>query len=106
MKKTKNGLPVIAVVATICLVVGIVGMTACVDHKNEAESQARKWATSMGLDVKGVNCVNHDTDGDGYVSCTVSDANEKLHAIECTGKYTWNSGCRTPKLNLNRDSAE
>lgn len=51
-----------------------------------------------------VICVDQDTDGDGYVSCTVSErravGDVKLHPIECAAVRQGcnaNSGCRLPK---------
>lgn len=66
-------------------------------HKEEAEKQATAWAKQMGLQDAKVSCVSNDTDGDGYVSCTVASA-DKIHSIECTGAMTINEGCRVPKL--------
>jgi prepilin-type N-terminal cleavage/methylation domain-containing protein len=68
-----------------------------------ANEGARNWATSMGYENAAVNCVQQDTDGDGYVSCTVRDkATDKLIPIECAAAFNLNSGCRIPKLGVPR----
>jgi hypothetical protein len=63
-----------------------------------AEEEAKKWAAKLGMDVKGLSCVKTDSDGDGYVSCTIATEDGKTHAVECTSAWTRNAGCRTPKL--------
>lgn len=82
--------------------VAATGCSSCVDQRATAEPQARAWATGLGLTVANVSCTDRDTDGDGYVSCTVATKNDKgdvqLHAVECAGRLTWNDGCRVPKL--------
>ena len=46
--------------------------------------EAQQWLTEMGYQYYGYSCSNVDSDGDGYVSCTV---NLKEHPdpllIEC-----------------------
>lgn len=89
--------------------VGLGGMSLCSNlsgaNKEEAVSQANIWVSEVGIKNAHVNCVNTDSDGDGYVSCTVSYKDNsgelKTKAIECTGKFTINSGCRAPKFSGN-----
>lgn len=45
-----------------------------------------------------VECVDRDTDNDGYVSCTVFRPGKNPVGIECAAGFTINSGCRMPKL--------
>lgn len=70
----------------------------CEDQKVEATQTAKEWALQLGYNPTHVSCVNHDTDGDGYVSCTVR-VKEQPQPIgwECTGWNRYNKGCRTPK---------
>lgn len=63
-----------------------------------AEKEARKYAEELSIHVQGVTCAGLDSDGDGYVSCTISTAEGKLIGVECAGAMTINSGCRIPKL--------
>lgn len=95
-------------VAEILIVVSIMGvlavfvfaaalkMTGC--NGNGAPEEARKWAEKMSLHPEGVECARQDTDGDGYVSCTISskksDGTMELTAVECASDWTMNSGCR------------
>lgn len=88
-------------------VLGIAGLfgIGCIDHRPTAEAEARTWAKQMfGNDTVNISCASRDTDNDGYVSCTVSTRNTKgdvtLHPIECAAMFTWNDGCRAPKMRI------
>lgn len=70
-------------------------------HRSAAEAEAREWASSMyPRRDHAVSCVGADTDGDGYVSCTVVVDGGDPKPLECAGRWTWNSGCRVPKAML------
>jgi hypothetical protein len=69
-------------------------------QRRGAESEARAWASGLGLRVDGVQCKDIDSDGDGNVSCTVA-AGGRLHQIECPGALNVGHGCRAPKPTLN-----
>lgn len=90
-------------------------MTACPNltgaHKGIAEDEAREWAAELNLEVDAVTCREKDTDGDGYVSCSIKLKDGKLLERECAGARSGgnlirNSGCRDPKMALGtNDSA-
>lgn len=65
-------------------------------------ADAKSFAVGLGYDVRGAQCMNRDSDGDGYVSCTVSFAdkngNLSIVPIECASSYTIGSGCRMQKM--------
>ncbi len=62
------------------------------DLTPDAEKFARE---TLGFSDPIVSCQNYDTDGDGYVSCTVSDrASKDREAVECSTWKNFNSGCR------------
>lgn len=83
--------------------VTVVGMLALLalggcDYSGRAADAAREYADGLGLRMSGVSCVRSDTDGDGYVSCTLALPDGKLQPLECVGTpFTWNRGCRVPK---------
>ena len=52
-----------------------------------------------GSKFRMATCVDNDTDGDGYVSCTVMCENGPI-PIECAGKLTLNTGCRIQKARM------
>lgn len=88
---------IIAIAATCAFSCGGCG------QKANAEQEMRDYMTSLGYTVKAVNCVNRDSDGDGYVSCTgtYEDKNGNIHQIssECASTFSFgNSGCRAPKM--------
>lgn len=75
--------------------------------KAYAESQGRAYASDLGIADAKVNCVNVDSNGDGYVSCTIAspgpDGKPHLQAIECAASQNGcnlNQGCRIPKDRL------
>lgn len=92
-----DGLPVwiIIIIFAIC---GLVGWAKCggADH-HSAEKEFKVWAKGLGLDYKGEVCNNHDSDGDGYVSCTYSLPDGSVHTVECAGSFNMQHGCRAPK---------
>lgn len=83
-------------VTLVLVVVGIIYANVKSYDPGYARTQANQWSTQLGIQAKGVTCAGRDTDGDGYVSCTVADLDGKIHHIECAS-YTYNSGCRAPK---------
>lgn len=69
------------------------------DYSDKAAKEARAYANELGIQLTGVSCVRTDSDGDGYVSCSLAKADGSLLAVECAigMPFTWNSGCRVPK---------
>jgi len=96
------------VVTIICVVAAgaVVGCTSCMatDHQRQtAQTEAEHWAADLGYTLRGVSCADIDSDGDGYVSCTVAIAHgddTEPTQIECRGAYFWGHGCREPKLSI------
>ena len=92
----------VAVIGVIgFVVIGIaVRATGCGGGES-AENSARAWAQQMGIEAQSVSCVNMDSDGDGYISCTIAqkanDGTVKPIAIECASLLSPNKGCRSPK---------
>ena len=94
---------------TLLALPALLALTACPNmtgaHKGVAEDEAKEWAKELDMDLKSVSCVAKDTDGDGYVSCTLMMGDGSTKAVECAGARgdgTWirNSGCRDPKLSV------
>lgn len=77
-------------------------LVGCVPQRDNAEAEARAYASNMNMKLHGVSCVDYDTDGDGYVSCTLNvdegNGQSRTEAIECATMFSWNSGCRAVKL--------
>ncbi len=76
-------------------------------NKEKAETEAKAFAKALGMDLKGVQCNKHDTDGDGYVSCTFNLGKGNVQTFECAGKDVIqdNTGCREPKIKIPRGGA-
>jgi hypothetical protein len=106
--KNVEMLIIAGIVLTGGTIVGIVGCSTCAtlsgDHTREAEKQGHAWGKELGLDVKAVKCAGSDSDGDGYISCTIvenlKNGETKLHNVECAGAYNLNESCRQPKLRM------
>jgi len=87
---------IIAVIIAFFLRGGIGGATG-IDHE-AAVKEARQFANDNSMADANVSCVNTDSDGDGYVSCTLSlkraDGSVQFTPIECAAKLNLNSGCK------------
>ena len=57
-------------------------------------AEARAWADELGMKDAPVTCSEVDSDGDGYVSCTVKNGAD-LHSIQCLASIDSN-GCNQP----------
>lgn len=105
-RKNLRGLTIIELLIVLSIIgiviAGIIhGFQSCSSQSGSAETEARNYATQLGLSVKGVSCTDRDSDGDGYVSCSVSHVeNGKLtiQPVECAIKWSTNSGCKAPKM--------
>lgn len=75
----------------------------CLENPSNLETQAKEFGVSMGYDVKGVSCMNYDSDNDGYVSCAVNIGTQEPLQIECSSMYSiFRRGCRLVKINMLR----
>lgn len=65
-----------------------------------AESELREWARKLGVKITGAACNAIDSDGDGYVSCSYMDEHGTRNQVECAAAWTWQHGCRDPKVHV------
>lgn len=71
------------------------GCRSVIQDPEDAKAAARQWAQEMWPGHKpGVSCAARDTDGDGYVGCSVTDPRGNVVALECAAALTWNEGCK------------
>ena len=96
-------------VLLLAVFVGVLIMAATRLISNpDTDTEARTWATKMGLEVQYVSCNKQDTDGDGYVSCTISSKHMggsgpvQLTTIECATRWSINEGCKMQKVGNTR----
>jgi prepilin-type N-terminal cleavage/methylation domain-containing protein len=94
----------IIVVVIVGIVVALAGnflFKGCTSSSAEAEEAARAYAQKLGLKVIGVSCTDQDSDGDGYVSCSIShneNGKTAIQPVECAAKWSMNNGCKAPKM--------
>lgn len=66
----------------------------------DIEADAHAFACKMdGKNPQGIECVNTDSDNDGYVTCTVFRQDRDPYSIQCAARKEWR-GCKitTPKI--------
>ena len=95
--------PVIIILASLSVIGGVFWVNYSGTNHDSAKEAAAEYAAELKIDVRAISCVGMDSDGDGYVSCTIMPKAEGSDPIqvECTG-VSLNSGCRFPKANLRR----
>jgi prepilin-type N-terminal cleavage/methylation domain-containing protein len=97
VSRMKNGFTLVEVfiAVTVLVVVGAFLLRVTGAGGGESvEKEASAFAKNISPDAK-VTCVDIDSDGDGYVSCTVFPPEGKPPvAIECASSYSPNNGCR------------
>lgn len=94
-------------IAPLLLAIFVAG--CIVIDKGYAEEQGREHVAALGLPADTrVVCMGTDSNGDGYVSCTISvpqagGGAPQMQAIECASSRNgcgMNQGCRIPKGRL------
>jgi flagellar basal body-associated protein FliL len=101
-----------AIFFVVSLIVGVVLVAQCTANVSganyeAADQEAHKFAkTIYGEKLRTVTCARADSDGDGYVSCTLSyeeNKETKVQAIECAVAITTNEGCRIQRASIPRN---
>jgi len=99
-----RGATLIEVFIGLCIVAVILAIFAqgCFQLGRKAppdiESQARAFMERQTYKVLAVQCATLDSDGDGYVSCTVTvddDGHKESEQVECAAELQFRAdGCR------------
>jgi hypothetical protein len=86
---------------SVCLIFALL-ITGCFNYTGEnhkhAEQEAKTYVKKLaaaGIDVKFIECMQHDTDADGYLACTIA-VDGTPQTIDCAGKdlVQSNHGCK------------
>ena len=103
MKAKRNGFTVIELVIVLAIIgiIAALGLSAgCGGSPDKAKACARSFCAGLGYSVTGISCAETDSDGDGYISCSVL-AEDKAGAevrlqLECSGGSPWRrtGGCK------------
>lgn len=89
------------IAATLVLTLaGCQKLASCAGHMPQ-EAAARQYAADLYGASARTSCVDMDTDGDGYASCTVV-VDGKAIPIECAAAFEWHSGCRAARVLVNK----
>jgi hypothetical protein len=77
------------------LSVPLAALVGCGDIEH-AKASARSYARDLGYTAVGVSCTGTDSDGDGYVACSVRvEGQDAPIALECShGDFTFTEGCK------------
>lgn len=69
------------------------------ESKKAANAAALKYAAELGFQNPRASCAGADSDGDGYVSCSIfADNLKEPYSAECAAAYTiMVDGCRAMK---------
>lgn len=70
-------------------------LCACGDVE-VAKGYARSYASDLGYSVIGVACTGTDSDGDGYISCTVRVKDDEPLILQCASgsAASFTAGCK------------
>jgi hypothetical protein len=75
---------------------------ACRQDQDNINRQAYSFAQGLGYKLREGSqpmCQDYDSDGDGYVSCTVAvEGAQQPIAIECKSDWAFGTGCRMQRL--------
>lgn len=100
--------------ASLTFVISLFALSGCFnlsgENHDKAEREAKQYAKQVseaGSDIHFVSCMDHDTDGDGYLACSFI-LNGKPVTLDCAGKSLIqdNHGCKqyVAKLRMNSNS--
>lgn len=87
---------IVLVILGILLGIGARACSSCERTGPSAHAAAGMWAQEMGYKVQNVSCASTDSDGNGYVSCTLKTAGDQstLISLECASGWAFTEGCR------------
>lgn len=68
------------------LILSLISLLGCKAHKSQTklEAEASEYAKREGGNVRAVNCVTLDSDGDHYVTCAIFRGDNTREEILCT----------------------
>ncbi len=88
----KVGISLTVFAGFVAIVLGRTCYACEEDHRAVMKSAAR-FQEETGVEGK-ITCQDVDSDGDGYVTCTLVKPDGTLVSLDCAGSLTYNKGCR------------
>jgi len=78
---------------SLVVVLSMAFLVGC-SSKETAEKEARSYLRRMfHTNPTAVNCMDYDTDDNGYVSCDAI-VDGRAVSLECSKNLSWNSDCK------------
>ena len=65
------------------IVVGLCFVSAFSFAGSTPTENAKVWASNMGIEFKGINCADFDSNCDGYVTCDLNLGDGKFERLQC-----------------------
>jgi prepilin-type N-terminal cleavage/methylation domain-containing protein len=95
----------------LMIVLAVVGVVCVYNGRNRehATQEAQRYVAALadaGVDVRFVGCMDHDTDGDGYLACTIA-VDGQPQTIDCAGDalVMENHGCKAYVAKIRVDNS-
>lgn len=106
--RRKKGFSLLESMITIAIIgVFFVGFSmaagrGCMNSSDSATQAATRYAGTFHPEWQSprVVCQGYDTDGNGYVSCTIGSNGHQPESIECPAVLSFNSECRITRLTI------
>ena len=94
-----EGMIIIIIILIFFVIIGGTCATRFVSSKEKATAAAMQYRETFHPEWTNaaVMCQDYDTDGNGYVTCTIGSQGQRPESIECPTRFSFNSGCRAAR---------
>lgn len=94
-----EGTIIIIIILIFFVIIGGTCATRFVSSQEKATAAAMRYREAFHPEWTQVTimCQAYDTDGNGYVTCTIGAQGQRPESIECPARLSFNSGCRAAR---------